>query len=399
MDFAYPSPEHAECPFPLYDQARKACPVPKIPDQNAYFITRYEDVLFVARNPELFSSVGRSIGAQPSEARQTGGGVSCRSLLESDPPEHVHHRRICVRHLNPKKFRESQPQVLQHVTSLIDGFAGRGTCEFVSEFADPLPGLVLADIMGFPMDFVDQLVCWGQIEIQGIMFYEGERKLLQYDTYENFKTFVEGALRQRFETPTEDALGHLVQDQIARDGEFDLEYLKSQAIVLVAGGLITTAHLISNTMLMLLKHPEQMKAIVDKPELVPKALDESLRLESPVQWVPRRVTQDIELSGQKLPEGSHVLIGMGSANRDPEKFPEPDKFNIFRENASQHVAFGNGAHFCIGAPLARLEAITAFEQLFKRLKNIRATADNDFRHIDSPVFRGVKRLNLAFDVA
>ena len=240
---------------------------------------------------------------------------------------------------------------------------------------------------------------WGQIEIQGIMFYEGERRQQLHDTYESFKTFVEEALIERHKNPTDDLLGQLIRDQIERDGEFDLEYLKAQAVVLISAGLITTSHLISNTMQLLLENPEQMQAVIADPKLIPKALDESLRLESPVQWVPRRVTQDIELGGQLLREGSHVLIGLGSANRDPEKFENPEVFDLSRKNPVPQVAFGNGVHFCVGALLARVEATTAFEQLFSRLKNLRAAADNDFRHIDSPVFRGMRRLNLEFEGA
>ncbi|MEC7765119.1 MAG: cytochrome P450 [Pseudomonadota bacterium] len=400
MKFDYPSPDTAECPYPLYAEARQTCPVVRVPTEEvAHFVSRYEDVVHVIRNPEIFSSEARAIGTQPVDRGRTPGGLGINALLDSDPPDHFHHRRISTRTLNAKTFAASEPMVRKHVDALIDGFIDRGTCEFIGEFGERLPERVITELMGFPPDFSEKLKNWGQIEVQGIKFYSEERKRHQMAVFEDFQDTIEAELVKRSETPANDALGDLVRDQIERDGSFNLDYVKAQAVILAAGGLITTGHMMGHLMYLLLTHPDQLQAVLDDPALITRALNETVRLETPIQWVPRRVTQDTELHGVSLKAGTHILIGLGSANRDPEKFADPDRFDIHRKGLNQHLGFGNGTHFCLGAPLAKLEATVALQRLFERLKNIRLSDRNDYRHTDSPAFRGLQSLWLDFDAA
>jgi cytochrome P450 len=398
MKFDYPSLKKSECPFPLYKQTRAECPVAKVDGHAAHFVSRHEDVLYVLQNPQLFSSVARTVGTQPREARTLKSGIEVRGMLESDPPSSSEHRRISTRRLNPKAFQDWAPRIRQHVDNLIDDFINDGKCEFISQFAFKLPAFVITDVLGLPPAFIEALQRWGQIETTAIVFFPEERKQKQFDVLEELKAFCRQQLIQRHENPTDDALGQLVRDHIERDGEFDLEYLVNQAGVLVSGGIITTGHHLGTTLLLLLQHPDQLAAVMNDYKLIPAALDECLRLQSPVQWVPRRVTKDTELRGQQLRAGSHVIVGLGSASRDEAKFDDAESFNIHRKGLSGHVAFGYGAHRCVGSPLARIEAQIALERMFDRLKNIRLSKDNDFRHIESPQMRGLNKLNIEFEV-
>jgi cytochrome P450 len=361
-------------------------------------VTRYDDVVYVLKHPELFSSVARTVGTKPSEARRLKSGIEVRGMLESDPPSSFEHRKISTKNLNLRSFQKCAPQIRRHADALLDDFVHQGKCEFIAQFAFRLPAFVITDILGLPPNFIEQLQRWGQIETNAIVFFPEERKSKQYTVLEELKSFCQHLLIDRYKNPTEDPLGQLVRDHVERDGEFDVEYLVQQVGVLVTGGIITTGHHISATMQLLLEHPDQLQAVIEDHKLIPAALDESLRIQSPVQWVPRRVTADTELNGCKLRAGSHVLVGLSSACRDEDKFEDADSFNIHRKRLSDHVAFGHGPHRCVGAPLAQLELTIAFEQIFNRLKNIRLSEDNDYLHIESPQMRGLRKLNIEFDV-
>ncbi|MET0657125.1 MAG: cytochrome P450, partial [Steroidobacteraceae bacterium] len=197
--------------------------------------------------------------------------------------------------------------------------------------------------------------------------------------------------------PREDGLTLLLHAQQQRDGALSLPYVTLQAAVFLAGGTTTTAHMIAMAMLLLLQHPEQMQKVVGSSKAIAPFIEEALRMESPVQWVTRRVTRDTALGGVSMAAGSHVIIGFGAANRDDSEFQAADTFDVERKGVNRHVAFGRGTHTCIGQLLARTEMAIAFEHLLSRLKNISLEPDADLRHIESPSFRGLKSLRIRFD--
>jgi cytochrome P450 len=394
----YPYPEAVECPYAYYDKIRKSSPVHKIPEQDAHFIALREDALFALEHPEVFSNIGRNPGT-PIEAKCMKSGVEVRTMLDSDPPTQAQHKQFVQKHFNPRAFRENIPAIRAIVDDLIDGFIDKGECDFVSEFADRLPELVICHLLDLPRDVRSKITEWGRLETSGVRFFSADRKARQEKVLESLASYSRQLVMDRHEHLHDDMLSNMIRAQIERDGEFAPEYLTLTLAVLITAGLLTTALMLSHGMRLLLDHPDQMARVLDDFSLIPNMVEEVIRIESPAQWIPKRVAQDFDMKGVTLPAGSHVCVGLAAANREESVFPNADKFDIFRSNASSHIAFGKGIHFCMGAPLARLEGQIAFEQLFKRLKNIRFGADNDFTHIDSPSFRGLKKLNLKFDRA
>jgi cytochrome P450 len=192
----------------------------------------------------------------------------------------------------------------------------------------------------------------------------------------------------------------VLNHRAATGGEPNIDYLAVETNVMLAGGLTTSGHLFASAMSLLVRHPEAMESVRSDFSRIPRMLEEALRLETAAQWQPRYATQDTTLGGVDIPQGACLLIIYAAANRDPERFSCPDDFDISRDNVQKHVGFGHGAHFCLGAPLARLEGRVAFEQLFTRLTDIRAAPGrNDFTHYETLYFRAPKHLHLWFQRA
>jgi cytochrome P450 len=395
-EVAYPSTEGAECPYPFYDRIRNEAPIYELPDRpNVFAVSRFEDVAEVARNTEVFSSVESRSGLNPFD--HLGAKGPRPSMIESDDPAHKAARDLCFQPFKPGRIKAYDPMVTELVDELIDGFASRGRMEFVEEFAAPLPILVTCRLLGLPLSDYDLIRQWGALEVSGLAWMPEERQQQQLESAKGMAPYITEKLLERREAPGDDILSELIQRQIEAHGEFDLEWVRTQAAVILAGGIITTAHAISSGMLLLVEQPERMAEVRADLGLVPKLTEEILRIESPVQWVPRRVTRDTELGGVSIPAGAHVLLMWGSANRDPAAWDAPEEFRVAREGVARHMAFGLGAHFCLGAPLARLEMRIAFERLLTRLDDLRLAADApEIRHIDSPSFRGIRELPLEF---
>jgi len=205
---------------------------------------------------------------------------------------------------------------------------------------------------------------------------------------------------ERVEHPTDDGLTETIQAQIADDGAFNLGMVRADVGQFVGTGITTTGHLVSSAMLTLVEQPEVMEQVRSDTSKLRNFLEESLRMDSPLQWIPRVARQDTEIAGVPIPEGAYLITMIASANRDDAKWGEDaEQFCPHRANAIDHLAFGKGPHFCIGAPLGRLEAQIAFERMFARLRNIRLAEGTEPRHLVSPTFRGLAELHLEFDRA
>lgn len=392
---AYPSVEGAECPYPFYDWARINQPVYQIPGQSYFFVTRYKDLVEVAANPDRFSSVGRALGSEPTCPRTTASGIRVSAMVESDPPEHRIHRRLAAELLTPKALSSYRPMVEELSNNLIDSLIDAGECDFVTDFANKLPPLVTARMAGFADDILDQLHVWGQIEASGAPFLPAERLAEHRAVGASMLAFVTTAVRDRFEHRRDDGISRLIDLQIERDGVFDEDYVIAQASVILGGGTTTTSHMLAMAMLIMLEQDGQADHMRANSAALRLFIDEALRLEAPVQWVPRRVTEDCELGGTFLPAGSHLLLGFGSANRDPDQFEDPELFDPARRS-NGGVAFGSGPHICLGLALARLELMTAFERILDRMTNIQLVPGQSLEHIGSPSFRGLKSLRIRF---
>ena len=387
---AYPSPELVACPYPFLDAVRSEQPVYRVPGRDEFLVTRHEDIVYVAKHPELFSS---DVEARLQMERKTAPGLG-----KTDPPEHKRRRELPGRLFSPGRLRGFEPRVVELADGLIDTFPERGPVDFVTAFADLFPMEVVVDLLGLPVEHIDRYLEWATIEGMGIKYYPPERQEAGRRKQHALNEYMRATVIEFAEQPRPGALSELIQAQIERDGSLDVDVAVSDGGILLVGGSVTTSHLIASAMLLLLRSPEQLDRLRAEPGRIPAFVEESLRCESPVQWQPRVAKVDTELGGVQIPAGSPVLMVLASGNRDEDVFADAERFDIDRANARDHLAFSHGLHFCLGAPLARLEGRVAFERLLARLEGLRLPADlSDPAPIDNVTFRGPAELPIEYD--
>jgi cytochrome P450 len=386
----YPSLEGAENPYPQYDWLQAEAPVYQIPGTQDFLVTRYADVATIAKDPATFSSVGSRTLYNPFS--ETGDRVETSSLIEADPPDHREKRDFCSNAFKPRQLRAREGMIADICHRLIDEMSDRTQIDFVVDFAERLPLLVLVEMMGFSEADIEWLDGWSRVDNGGLSFLPPAVQELQRVDAHGATAHLTATIMDRVDNPRDDELSGMIHRQIARDGAFDLHYVRDNAVTLIRGGVITTAHLISMALLHLLENQAIMAQARADRSTIPAVVEESLRMESPVQWAPRRVTKGTEVAGVAIPAGARVLIMLGAANRDEDAFGAPSVFAPERENVSSQVAFGLGPHFCLGAPLARLESRIAFNVLFDRLADIRLVKGQALDHSPSAQFRGLNHL-------
>jgi cytochrome P450 len=354
-----------------------------------FAVARHADVSQVLRSPEVFSSGpmgGGQTGAREEQLTPTEG-----SLIGLDPPEHGSHRAIVNRGFTPRRIAALEPRIRKIAEELVAAFEARGCCDLVSEFANPLPVAVIAELLGLEPGRRDDFKRWSSALIIGttqIGAPPDVRLLLE------FREYMEGVVLQRRREPGDDLVSLLVHAE-EESGVLDTGQVVGFASLLLAAGSETTTNAVGNALLALQAHPDQAALVREDPVgCIPKLVEETLRYDSPVQLLMRATTRATELCGVALPEHALVLPLLGAANRDPAAFPDPDRFDITRDNQA-HLGFGFGNHFCLGASLARLEARVALETIFERLPGWRIDADETPRH-GSWLVRGPTALPLRF---
>ncbi|MFT3866747.1 MAG: cytochrome P450 [Solirubrobacterales bacterium] len=395
----YPTGEGGVCPYPFYERWRSEQPVHELPERPGVFVvSTFAAIAEVARDPARFSSEESrtSLGfAGHVDTKSTSG----KTMIESDPPEHKARRELCFKPVSPRRLPEYAPMIERHAEDLIDEFAARGSCEFVSEFAAPLPVRVTCSLLGLPPEEHARVAGWGQLEGAGFSWLPPERQQLQLERTTEMGAYLTELIEARHAEPRDDLISEIIAEHLRVDGEFDIAYLRAQIGALLAGGVITSAHMLANTLRLILESDGMVAELLGSPEQIGVVLEEGMRVESPVQWTPRLCREDTVLEGTEIPAGSHVLLMWGSANRDGDHFADPTAFDPHREDLRRHMAFGLGPHFCLGAPLARLEGRIALERLFGRLPSLRLRPGQDFEPIASVAFRGLQSLDLEFDPA
>lgn len=386
MDYNPLLPEVKQNPYPYYAQLRQHHPVYRIDPLGAYAVSRYDDVVWMLNHPELFSSAG--FNTIQIDERPTA------MMVFADPPDHTRLRNLVNRAFTPKMVADLEPRIRSVTDDLIGRAAPAGEMDLIADLAMPLPVTIIAEILGIDPARKEDFKRWSDHIILDFMgqIPEEEHEHVHQDM-EAFRTYFETAVSERRASPKADLISALVQAEEQQQALTADEVLAFIVLLLVAGNE-TTTNLIGNAVIALLDHPEGLAKVRTDPSLVPNLVEEALRYDAPVQFLFRRTTQDVELGGTKIAQGTTVLPIFGSANRDERRYPDPDRFDVTRD-ASGHVAFGHGIHFCLGAPLARLEARIALEALLSRLSDLRRT-EEAVELIPSFFLRGPQRLPLTF---
>src|SRR5262245_9832879 len=358
----------------VYRTLRDDHPVYHDPLGRFVALSRFEDVHGAATDWERFSSTGKV---------ETRSKPSLNSL---DPPRHGQLRALIAQAFKPRRVADLEPEIRWLAGGLLDRFADTGECEAIEDFAAELPSRVMGRLLGLPDELVP--VCRALTDASKRRTTpEGGADAMQ----RGYEIFAELYAARR-PAPRSDLLSDLLRAEI--DGrKLSEDELLAFGWLMLVGGNDTTAGLIGNGLELLARYPEQRAALVETPALIPAAVEEMLRIASPTHTLPRRAACDIELPYGRIPEGSRVHLLWASANLDEREFPEPERFDI-RRNATRHLAFGHGPHFCLGAGLARLEARIAFEEFLRRVPEYEI--DGEPQRLVSIVFQSFEKLPLKF---
>jgi cytochrome P450 len=407
-------PKVLQCPFPHYARLRQEAPVTKIEALGVYFVTRHDLVCEVLRDQHTFSSLFGGAGMPlPAEDRRrlaaaiAEGMPRVSTMLTADQPEHTRYRRLVAKAFNPRAIAELEPVVREMAVGLIDSWIDRGHIDFVESFGVPLPVRVIAHALNVPDDRLDDFKRWSDDSIAGIgtnitidQRIAAERGVNEFQAY-----FAEQIDRRRTE-PRDDLLTNLLNARIDHDDPevvdkrpLDMPEMLSIVQQLLVAGNETTTKMLTEMMRLLAENPQQWQMVKEDPSRIDRVVEETLRLSTPTQGMWRIVTRDVELGGVAIPAGSRIVIVFSSANRDESVFADSDAFDPDRPGLREHIAFGKGIHYCLGANLSRLEGKVALEELSRRLDGFTLSASNTFEYFPSFMLRGLTRLDVDFTPA
>ncbi|HZS76348.1 MAG TPA: cytochrome P450 [Ktedonobacteraceae bacterium] len=394
-------PQNLANPYPLYEQLRESGPVYWDERVGGWTVTGYAEVAALLRDGRLSASRFMiDTSWIPEGAREylepTARALS-RQMLFRDPPDHTRLRMLVAKAFTPRMVEQLRPTITQIANELLDKAEGSGQMELMREFAYPLPAIVIATMLGVPPEDRDQFNRWsqhfGSLLDGGDYTMEGLFEAMVGVT--EFIAYFRDMIHKRRTTPKDDLMQALI-DAEERGDALNEDELLGNCVLLLAAGHGTTMHLIGNGTLALLRNPEQRNLLqkhLDDPAFLSLAVAELLRYESPVQMTSRNARESLEIGGKQVQAGQEVILCLGAANRDPAQFHDPDRLNLGRPE-NKHLAFGLGIHFCLGAPLARLEGEIAFSTLFRRFPHLRL-ATEEVEWLQSLVFRGLKELPVA----
>jgi cytochrome P450 len=382
------APEVLADPYPFYAELRRNAPVSQVDPGGFYAVTRYDDVMTVFKNPQLFSSEGFRNATKPAWLGHNPFGDS---MIVLDPPHHGRLRTLVNRAFVPAAMARLEQRVRAFATQVADQLPLGRQVDWVESFALPLPASVIGELLGLDGSLRSRFKRWSD-DLTSITPVTPEMTARMEEirgTVREAEQYLREVLAQRRREPAEDMVTDLLRAQVDGEALTDAELMSFLFLLLVAG-LETTVHLISHTARLLMAHPEVFERVRADLSLIPRLIEEVLRFEPPVRSVYRLVTADTSLSGVPIPKGSRVLVVIGSANRDEAHFPDADRFNIDRSGGVNNLPFGHGVHFCLGAPLARLEARLALEALLPRIKGISPAGPVEWRR--SVSVRGIQSM-------
>lgn len=385
-------------PYPLFHRLRREDPVHWDPFLHAWVVTRYADVLEVLHTfsadrtptPEQLASMGL---AQLAPLAQ----LMVKQMLFMDASGHGRLRGLASQAFTPARIETLRSHIQEIVEQLLDAVQNRRSMDVIADLAEPLPAIVTAEMLGLPVEDRHRLKAWSAnfAEMLGNFQHNPDHARRMLQTVEEMTAYFRDAVEEIKRHPREGLIHSLLTAEIDGD-RLTEEEVVANAIITMVGGQETTTNLMGNGVLTLLRHPEQMEKLRGDLSLTASAVEEMLRFESPSQHTARLAPSDRQLGGKEIRKRQAVIAVMAAANRDPERFPEPDRFDVARGD-NRHVAFGYAAHFCFGAPLARMEGQVAFSALLRRFENIQLLPQ-DLVWRTNLGLRGLNSLKVSFDV-
>ena len=383
-------------PYPVYARLREENPVHPSA-LGGLVVTRHADCLHVLRHPAASSDERNS---DLFRALQEAGEVDeelvdARPFLFLDPPDHTRLRRLVTKAFTPRTIERLRPRVQELVDDLLDARAGTGSIELVEDFAYLVPVQIISELLGVPPEDHERFKGWSRDLARGLdpdFILPPEVVEKRKQAIDAFSAYFLELIAERRRAPQDDLLSALVAAEDAGDRLTERELLSTCTLLLVAGHE-TTVNLIANGTLALLRHPDELGRLRDDPSIARTAVEELLRFDPPVQLTARVALEDMEIGGQTLAKGTSAILLLGSANRDEAAFAEPDQLDVGRTD-NHHLAFGFGTHFCLGAPLARLEGEVALTTLVRRFPDLALATDTP-RYKENLVLRGLEELPLS----
>lgn len=385
-------------PYPLWAQLRQTpvCWQEDGPDERGtYVVSTYREIEALLHDPRISSDL--------RNCAQTGGRprttMDPYRFINLDPPEHDRLRRLAMCHFGPPErseyLEQLRPEMLRIVTMLLDQVQGQRQIDFVERFAYPLPVTVICRILGVPREDEPQFHVWAEAIVANASGSSKEQRRQLEQAQSDLNQYMAELVERHRELPGDDMLSRMATDT-GPEGRMADSYLVATAALLLVAGHETTVNLLGNGMLTLLRHPTMFDRLRDAPDLIPATVEELLRYEPPVQFLVSRTTLDeIALAGTTIPKGVRVTLALAAGNRDPARFPDPDRFDPERRD-NEHLGFGSGIHICFGAPLARIETQIALTELVRRLEKPRLVVDPP-PYRPSPSLRGPEHLLIKVD--
>lgn len=393
-----------EDPHPFLARARREEPVFFSPALGCWVVTRHADISAVVADPARFSSAESiTVGSatMPPEVISVlmNGYPLVPSLVDNDPPAHTRFRGLVSKAFTGRRLTEKEPFIRSLIDELIQSFQHEGRTDLFLRFAHPLSSGIIAEILGIPSEDIHRFRRWSD-DLSTVLAVHGpvEHQVECARGVVDFQRYLASALEERKTAPREDLFSDIITGSQAMTPPMSMAELVSLLMQVHFAGHETTAGLIVGAVELLLHNPDQLKALREDPSLVSGAVEEAVRMVSPVHAMFRTALEDVEIGGVSIPKGAHIRIVYASANRDEARFHEPDRFDIRRPDIKKHLAFGHGLHFCIGAPLARLEARLALEALLPSLPELRLVPGQTPGFLKSVTVRRHESLEVAWDV-
>lgn len=382
LDAILGTPTFTDDPYPVYRRLREEDPVHWSDTWSVWVMTRYDDIQAVLRDPETFSNRGRFaslMGQLPAHIQLQAASVTRHNssgMLQEDPPNHRRLRTLVRDAFTPRVIDGMRPRVREIIDGFLDEIDPTEPFDLIERLAFRLPITVISELMGLPRADSERFALWADdvASFQATGHADADNARRAARAIEAVEDYFREVCDARRRTPADDLISRLVMAREEGD-RLTQEELLNMCVNLLFAGHQTTEHLIANGLHALLRHPDQLRLLYEQPDLLPSAVEECLRYESPIQRAWRRVDVDTTVRGRTLRAGDLVFAMLGSANRDPDVFDDPDRFDITR-SPNRHLAFGYGIHFCIGAPLARLEAPLALGALLERWPGLRLAGES-----------------------